>query len=227
MSATVQEIVNEVQEVVGEVPGPGTQAYGEDGIRNNVIRMFNMFFKKAYWPQFLTWDRLALDGTNGIVTIDAFLNVRDFEDFLSVNPDGKDASLPRLPFRTNPYVFNSGTSVRYWTSLKTTHANYLGRRLLFYPLTSTGFVNVQSRVYPVVAPAFTWGDDDVMDLDKDMLVAAGAYLSLSGDDLNAAAANVQKEMMESRYKIIRGNIADMPIATGPRNNIPTDWYYAP
>lgn len=225
MSASIREIVDDALEVIGEVSGAGTQTYSEDRMMGDTIRAFNLLFKKYYWDQYRQWFQLTLDGTTGVITTDAFNNVRDFEDFYSVHPDGKQAPLPVLSKRINPFTL-TGTDIRYWASLPATHAQYLTRRLQFWPKTAIGKVNVLARVYPK-ANGVLWDWEDIISLDKDMLVAGVAYMTLSADDLNAGAADAQKQMMEMRFKDIKASLSDKPIAVNDQTAIPTSWFISP
>lgn len=224
MSATIREIVDDALTVVGEVSGAGTQTYSEDRMFSDTVRAFNLLFKKYSWEQYRQWFQLTLDGTTGVITTDAFANVRDFEDFYSVHPDGQQNPLPILPRRLNPFTLTGGNTLQYWGSLPATDAKYPLRRLQFWPKTSVGLINVLARVYPI-ATGEDWDWEDVMYLDKDMMVNGVAYMTLSSDDLNASAADAQRQMMEMRYKDIIAALADKPIAiNGSGANIPTQWF---
>lgn len=223
MSATIREIVDDALTVIGEIAGPGVEVYSEDRMFADAIRAFDLLFKKTYWPQFVQWDRLQLDGVLGIVNSDAFLNVRDFEDFYSVHIDGQVTPLPVLPKTINPYTI-TGTGLRYWTSLASTDENFDRRRLQFWPKSATGYVNVCSRVYPI-ANDEEWDWNDIMYLDKNMLVAGVAYMTFSGDDLNSGAADTQRQLMEMRYRDIKASMADHPIMiSGASSPIPDQWF---
>lgn len=227
MSATIREIVDDALTVVGEVSGAGTQVYSEDRMFDDTIRAFNLLFKKYHWEQFRQWFQLPLDGVLGIITTDAFVNVRDFEDFYSVHPDGQQNPLPVLPKRLNPYTLTGGTTLQYWGSLPITDGNYVNRRLQFWPKTATGIINVLARVYPIANDA-KWAWDSPIYLDKDMMVNGVAYMTLSSDDLNASAADAQRQMMEMRFKDIMSSLADKPIAVnGSSGVIPNQWFTPP
>lgn len=223
MSATIREIVDDALTVVGEVSGAGTQSYSEDRMFADTIRAFNLLFKKYSWEQYREWFQLPLDGVLGIVTTDAFTNVRDFEDFHSVHPDGYQRPLPVLPKRLNPYTI-TGNTLQYWGSLPTTDTNYKLRRLQFWPKTAVGTVNILARVYPI-ATGEVWNWDDTMYLDKDMLVNGVAFMTLSSDDINASASDAQRQMMEMRFKDIINELGDKPISVdGSFPAVPNQWF---
>lgn len=229
MPATIREIVDDALEFVGEVAGVGTQQFAEDRMFNDAVRAFNMLFKKYDWHQFRTWFRLSLDGVLGQVTTDDLWPVRDFEDFVAVYRDGETCPVPVLPKQTNPFMLK-GALVRYWTSLHSTNANYVKRKLLFYPVASIGFVNILAKIYPLVPvdPAIVpqWDWNDTMDLDRDMLVYATAFITLVGDDLNASAADMAKTLMEGRFSDITAKLGSHAIPLTGASPIPNQWFMA-
>lgn len=225
MSATIADIVSDAQGIIGEVAGVGVQQFTEDTLFDHVVRGFNMMFKKYPWDQYCQWFRVELDGVTGVINTDAFEQVRDFEDFLKVARDADDRPIPKLQGSTNPYAITStGASVQRWTSLPITHANYAKRRLQFYPLAATGFVNVRAKVYPLVPPAIGFDWTDVLYLDRDLLAYAGAFMTLVGDALNASAAETVKQFMDDKYNDITGALASQPIAVGSRGRVPDEWF---
>lgn len=228
MPATISTIIGDAQTIIGEVAGVGVQQYGEDRVFRDVIRGFNLLFKKYAWPHYIKWYRIELDGTLGIANADTFEQMGDFEDFLGVYRDAEDIPLPTLSHTTNPYAFSStGTRVTHWTSLHVTDANYTDRRLQFYPKTSEGFLNVCTRLYPLVPPATDFDAEDILHLDRDLLAYAAAFMTLVGDDLNPGAAETVKQFMDMRYKDIINAMGGhrIPIRTGSR--IPQEYFTRP
>jgi hypothetical protein len=224
VSATIREIVNEALTVVGEVSGPGVQVYEDDRMKQDAIRAFNMMFKKYNWHQYLKWFTVTLDGVTGKITTDTFGEVLDFEDFVSVHRDKESGRLPIAPTRLNPATLATGSTVAYWTSLNATDPQYAKRKLLFYPLTAIGKINVLAKVYPLGfgKVQFDWGD--TFYLDKDMLVYATAFMTLSGDDLNAGAADVIRNLMEMKYRDITASLGSHSIPVSGDVNIPFYWH---
>ena len=224
MSASIREIVDAALTVVGEVSGPGVQMYEDDRMMEDAVRAFNMMFKKYPWQQYLQWFRVQMNGTTGRTVEQPFAQVKDFEDFIAVHYDGSAQRLPIAPTRMNPFALGvSGGRVMFWTSLNATDPDYVKRKLLFYPATSTGFINVLARIYPLIPPKIQFAWDDVFHLDKDMLVYATAFMTLSGDDLNAGAADVIRNMMEMKYKDITAALGGHPIPVRGDASIPYYW----
>jgi hypothetical protein len=229
VSATIREIVDAALTVVGEVSGPGVQMYEEDRMKQDAVRAFNMMFKKYNWDQYLGWFTITLDGSTGKATTDAFLQVKDFEDFISAFAAGSNAPIPFKPKKENPFsMVSTGTNVCAWGSLNASDIRYKSRKLQFYPITAVGQVNVLAKVYPLVPPATEFDWEQEFFLDKDLLVYATAYMTLSGDDLNASSADVIRNLMEMKYKDVIASLSKHPISVvGESGRIPHYWQEYP
>ena len=226
MSASIREIVNAALTVVGEVSGPGVQQYEDDRMKDDAVRAFNMMFKKYNWHQYLKWFLVTLDGVTGKIVEAPFKRVMDFEDFVAVYLDKTSRPLPIAPAKMNPFTLTSGSgsSPMYWTSMNATEADYETRKILVYPAGSSWKLNIVAKVYPLSPSAdqFDWAD--VFYLDKDMLVYATAFMTLSGDDLNAGAADVVKNLMEMKYKDVTASLGSHPIPVRGDSSIPFYWH---
>jgi hypothetical protein len=258
VSASIREIVDAALTVVGEVTGPGVQLYGEDGMKQDAVRAFNMMFKKYPWQQYLKWFTITLDGVSGLVDgAGPFEQVKDFEDFIAVHMDKDPCRLPIASTRVNPSTLiyagtsttpstptgptppppggipttpgtgttytGGGVRVQCWTSLNASDSAYAKKKLQFYPLTAKGPVNVLAKVYPLIPPAIDFDWDQIFYLDKDMLVYATAFMTLSGDDLNASAADVARNLMEMKYKDVMHALASHGIPVEGYSGIPMQW----
>jgi len=222
MGVTIRQVVDDALTVVGEVAGAGVQAFSEDILFNNCIRGFDLLFKKYPWDQYTDWFSLTLDGVTGKITTTPFANVRDPEDIISVRMDKSINPLPVLGQRQNPFNI-TGTTPRFWKTLVATDADYETKRFKIYPVTATGTINVQARIYPK-ATGVDWDWEDVMYLDKLMLVAATAYQALTSDETNPQAAEAQRLMMEARFSDIKALLADHPISSSSQPDIPDQWF---
>jgi hypothetical protein len=226
--ATIRQIVTAAQTVVGEIAGPGVQLYAEDRQLQDCIRAFNLTFKKRFWEVYTKWVQVTLDGTTGVITTDTLKNVRDVEDFARIMRDGERNPIPLLPSALNPYTIPSGSRPLYWGMLHVDDADFLTKRIKFYPADATGSVNIQARFYPkdqMDADAVSeWDWEDTMYFDMDLLVYGTAFFTLSHDDINATAADVARSMMEARYRDITTGLASHPIATNASESYPTQWW---
>ena len=223
MSATIREVVTDAQYIVGEISGAGTQAFSEDRQMQDAIRAFNMLFKKYYWEQYLLWHEVVLDETTGKITTDAFGAVADFEDFVAVHRENEKQPIGVMPKRLNPFTM-TGTRVLYFTSLHVSDTDYNGKKLQFYPKLAVANLQILARTYPFDPSTTEWDWDDTMHLDRDMLAAGTAYMTLVGDDLNASAADLAKSQMEGRFKDIMAALAKHPQGGGSGADIPSQYY---
>lgn len=230
MSATIGEIIDLALTVVGEVTGPGVQTYEEDRMRDDASRAFDMMFKKYDWHQYLKWFTVTLNGTT--VTSDGmaaktveslFAKVRDFEDFVAIHRDQESNRLPIAPTRMNPATLGTVSArALYWTSMNALETDYETKKLIFYPSTATGTLQVLAKVHPK-AVGENFVDADRVYLDRDMLVYATAFMTLSGDDLNAQAASVVQGLMEMKYRDVIAALAKHPIPIRGDHHIPNTW----
>jgi hypothetical protein len=220
MPATIREIVDEALELIGEVAGVGTQQFSEDRMFHETIRGFNMLFKKRFWEQYCKWYTVVLDSTTGIITTDAFEQIRDFEDFQVVCIEQTNTPLPVLTGKINPRTL-TGTKALCFTSLHVTHASYAKRKLQFYPVTATSTLDIRAREYPIIPPALQWDWEDTMYMDRDILMQSTAFMTLSGE--NADAAQIVRAMMDDKYSDIRAAIAQHPMRVSGSARVPTTW----
>lgn len=224
VSATIRQIVDDALTIVGEVTGAGTQQYSDDRMYADTIRGFNMMFKKYTWQQYMSWITVTLDGVLGIPTTNAFGQVKDFEDFVAVCRAGESTPLPIMRAGANPNSLGlTGTLVMFWTSLNATNVNYAQRKLQFYPKASIGNIDVSAKIYPLLPSQTQFDWADVFYLDRDLLAYATAYMTLAGDDLNAGAADVVRNLMEMRYKDVISALAKHPIPLRASASIPSSW----
>lgn len=226
MSATIRQIVNEALTVVGEVTGPGVQMYEDDRMKDDAVRAFNMMFKKYSWHQYLKWFQVTLDGITGRIVETPFDRVMDFEDFVAVYRDKESRPLPIAPAKMNPFnlTTGSGTIAMFWTSMNATEPDYPRKKLQFYPAGASGKLNIVAKVYPLAPQAIQFDWQDVFYLDKDMLVYATAFMTLSGDDLNAGAADVVKNLMEMKYRDVTAALGSHAIPVRGDSSIPLYWH---
>lgn len=217
--ATARQIISEVQRLVGEAAGAGVQIHAEDGMLETLNRVARLAFTRFSWDQFINWQELELDGSTGLVTNEhAFDDVKGLEDFLCIYREGEEIPIPKLARTSNPFNL-TGTRVQCWTELVYSHANYQGKRLQFWPRTATTTLQVCTRLDPT---PFNFNDETYM--DRDVLVAGTAWLTLLGDDLNPAAAEGHKQFMDERFSTIIKALALQPTTTAGRPPVPNDWF---
>src|SRR5215472_4130670 len=116
---TNQDVIQEVQTVIGEVAGPGVQIYSEDQAYAALHRSVDIIFIKRPWEHYLRWGQYTLDGVNGKITDpDPFGDVvsPDLSDFIYVGRSDETRPMPLLNNRINPLTIGGGT-VAIWGSL--------------------------------------------------------------------------------------------------------------
>lgn len=229
MTATIRNIVDDAQEIVGEVTGPGVQMYSDDRCFSDCIRGLNMLFKKYNWRHYCNWVQLTLDGSTGTAVTDDLLNVLDFEDIIAVRRDGSRTNLSMRPRHISPFQSNmlSGNGIIYWDALNVSNPLYNKKKIYLLPKTATGKINVYAKFYPVQNDAWDW--QDTIYLDRDLLAYSTAYTTLAGDDLNAAAADMCKNMMEMKYKDIMSQLSshDINFSDSQYGGVPDQWVSYP
>lgn len=217
------DIVTKAQELVGEVAGPGVQAFSEARMLNDAIRAFNMLFTKYNWEGYMEWSSHELNGSTGLFSSANFSRIRDFSDFRSIHRHGEPNQLSILPAHFNPYTMGHGSRPIFWTSLPVSHADYTTKRLQFYPFEATGFIDIHARIYPETPLTM----ESIVHLDEDLLVYATAFMGLALDDLNASGTEICKGFMDMRYKDILSALASHPVSTSSHAEPLSNWTQVP
>jgi hypothetical protein len=222
MSATLGDILSDAQGLIGEVAGIGVQTYGEGTMLAHAIRAFNLLHSKYQWDEYLSWMQVTLDGTTGRISANnTFDYVKDFGDFLVVQPHGSSWEVPVLAKRENPFCF-AGSRIARYGSVPASDTAFITKRLQFYPLTTTDTLDILCRVHPVkITDIMT--EDTVIHLDRDLVVYGAAFQALAFDDTNANAQSVVQNMLEVRFTDLTGNRAMKPISISGGSGIPTQW----
>jgi hypothetical protein len=218
MGVTVEEVVADVIEAIGEVTGSGVQVYSEDRILKETIRTFDFIFIKYPWEAYKKWLTLELDGTTGVADDDLGVTIRGLHDVLAVYREGSANQMPMLPEHDNPYLI-TGTQPRYFTALASDHAQAEARLLQFWPLTAEGNVHVKFRLYPTVFLPST-----VLFVDRTLLVEGTAWSVLADEGLNSESTAKHRELFDMRFADIMKSISNHPhpgAVTG--GNIPVEW----
>lgn len=223
---TFRQIIEDAQEVLGEVSGPGVQTFGEDILFGDAKRAFELLFTRYPWPEYLKWHEVILDGVNGLITTNAFVSVRSFGDFISIHRSGERSKLPVLPSTINPFTL-TGSRVRYFTSLHASDANFTGKRLQFWPKAATGTLNIQVRQHPIVPPATQFTLDDVVYIDLLLMVYATVFMNASWSGVGPEAAQTAQDLLDARYKDLMRSMSDQPTGYAQEDPRYMDWQVAP
>ena len=222
MTQTFAQLTQRVIHAVGEVPGTSVQTYSEPRVMEALTQVFDVVFRKFWWPQYMRWFELTLDGTLGIVTDNSFgTSVVDIRDIKAVIPEDNEKGIPQLPDQANPFNL-SGTTPLYYESLDTASSYYATRLLQFWPKTATGGVKIHARLKPTVV------DSLVNYLDDNLIVFGATWVILEAEDINPNAAKLAQRMFNESFVDIMKQFADQPIenpVTGyPSSRYLSEWW---
>lgn len=198
-------VVQNTIKKIGEVSGTSVQTYSEPRVQTDVKSIFELAFRKLWWPQYMQWFEVALDGTLGVVTGD-LTTIRRVEDIRAIFPERSDKPLPMMPKGRNPFNL-SGTTVRFWESILagSTSPNYTTKKVQFWPKAATGNLKIHARIFPTIV------DATILYIDNDALVNGAAWSILEAEDINPNAAATCRELFEEHFVTIKKAWADQPI----------------
>ena len=208
MGTLLSSLRDDVIAYIGEVEGTSVQTYSEGRVDAALKHIFKNLHQKIWWPQYMQWFTLALDGTLGITT-DATFGADGYvqhpKDIRVIIPDGRNKSIPLLPKGANPFNL-SGTTPKYWESLPASSEYYASRRFQIWPKTSTGNVIVHARVRPAVITSSTQNE-----LDDNLLIFGAAWMILEQEDINPNSAALAERMFTETYADIMKTLSNQPI----------------
>jgi hypothetical protein len=206
MALTFNQLTQRVIASVGEVEGTSVQTYSEPRVLEALEEIFEVIFRKFWWPQYMSWfGPLTLDGTLGIVTDTTFGgSVRDIRDVKTIIPANADRGIPYLPDSRNPFNI-TGTTPRYYEELDAANAYRATRLLQFWPKTATGNVYIQARKFPtIVGTTLSY-------LDNNLMIFGASWLILEQEDINPNAAALQERMFNETFADLMKHHSDIPI----------------
>jgi len=184
------------------VSGTGTQIYAEDVIGEMIQHKFDVLFDEAFWPQFLNWYTLTLDGTNGQSTTDLTSYIKRFEDIRVIYKEDTNTPLTVLSgTTTNPFELTGTSPLMYEADSEVDKVFHV------WPKASTGNVIVQARTRP---DAFT--GEDTVNFDEQALILGACYDYAEDDGTNPNATQKFQGLFETRVKQLRHNLDRTPIA---------------
>lgn len=214
---TFTQLMGDVVSAIGEVSGTSVQTYAEPRVRVALNQIFELVFRKVWWPQYMQMYQLTLDGTLGVVTTNELFAVKEFRDFRSITIAGQNRPLTILPQNFNPYTL-TGTKPVYFSSLNVTDTNYLNRKLQIWPKTATGDLVINARLFPTISEATT-----ILYIDDNILVNGAAWMILEDEDINLNAAQNRKELFDEFFSAAVKALADHPMEN-PYGAVPNSDY---
>jgi predicted nuclease of predicted toxin-antitoxin system len=202
------------------VAGTGVQTYAEDRIAEMIQHKFDVLFDEAFWPQYLSWARLTLDGTLGLVTTDLTALVKRYEDIRVIFPENSNTPLTIISgLTTNPYEL-SGTTPIHYEALGPTSTYKNSRVFSVWPKAATGDIIIQYRTKPD-----TFVSTDEIDFDDQALILGTVFDYLEDDGTNPNASQKFQLLFEARVKQLKNIYNSTPISLDPVTSTPNTFTF--
>ena len=218
--STLTELITRTADRLSMVAGTGVQIYAEDRIAEMIQHKFDVLFKEEFWPQFLTWEILTLDGTLGIVTKDLTDLLKDFTDIRVIFPESSSIALTKMAaLATNPFEL-SGTTPIHYESLGPVDVNKIAKVFQIWPKTSTGNIIIQYKTKPAIFTA-----EGVIDFDDQALILGATYDYLEDDGTNPNASQKFQSLFEARVMQLKNELNSGPISLDPLTTQPNTFEF--
>lgn len=217
MPTLVKDIVGDVITLLSQVPGVATQLYASDRIRMHVQDAWLMEIQEMWWPDYMFYQSIPLDGTTGALTQDlkgSISYVDDYGDIASVYVGGRNRKLREFPQSLNPFSLNTGGQVWYMQPDYTVPH----RPFKVYPPDSSGSVIVWARQRNDIP----FSDNDKLYLDQLLLKYDACWMYCVDDGTVPAQVNKFQLLASNRRRMMKANFAQQPLELDPR--FPTDMY---
>ena len=218
--STLSQLIVRVADRLSMVAGTGVQTYAEDRIAEMIQHKFDVLFDEAFWPQFLSWDKITLDGTLGLVTTDLTEVIKRFEDIRVIFPENSNTPLTIISgLTTNPYELSGSTPVHY-EALGPTSTYKTTRVFSIWPKASTGDIILQYRTKPD-----TFVSTDEIDFDDQALILGAVFDYLEDDGTNTNATQKFQLLFEARVKQLKNTYNSTPISLDPVTSTPNTFTF--
>lgn len=217
MPVTVANIVDGVITELSQVPGVSTQIYATPRITKYVEDAFDLCFQRKWWDAYTSFWTGTLDGTTGHLTADIVpttpknsLPISSHTNIRNCFPAGTTRRIKQLPPNTNPSVYggSSGSEPIY----RATDYTFENRPIKFYPLNATGDIDIEVRQEPL----HPFGSNDVLYLDRMMLVLGACYMYAADDGTNPGQINKFQSLFLKRLSDMVAAENDTPLQLDPR-----------
>jgi|SRR5215831_12733647 len=211
MPVLVSDIVSRCINELSQVPGIGTQIYSAGRLQQFVENAWSMEINEMWWPNYMYYQQVALDGTTGALIDDLkgpISYIDDYSDIAAVYAGTRSRKLREFPQSLNPYVMKTAQNAWYLMPDYTVPH----RPFKVYPLTSTGNVVVWARQHHNTPFSMT----DKLLLD-DLLLLYDACWMYAVDD-GTVPAQVQKYQMlaQKRRQQLKSAFAQNALELDPR-----------
>lgn len=204
-------LISSVERKLSQSAGVAVQKYAQPRIADMIQESFDTLFILHFWPQFMKWETITLDGTTGTPVADP--SVWRFEDFRAMFVTGTNHRLRQTPMSVNPNLLIQGDTPLYVEG-------QTGNRVLqFWPKTATRTIEAHGRVKP--------DDFDLnsnVDFDRVLLTAHAAWKYSVDDGHNPGQAEKFKQEFNTHLQLLEASLQQLPYELDPRLiNVPTTW----
>jgi hypothetical protein len=205
------DIARDVITELSQVPGLATQIYASGRILQFVQDAYSFEIVDQWWPDYMHYFNVAVDGTTGMLTQDLkgpISTINRYEDIAAVWPEWDNRRLRALPTGINPHTLVGKYQMMYMGPDATVEA----RPMKVWPRESVGNIIIWARQHseiPMSVASKIWLDRLLMTYD-----AAWMYCVDDG----TVPAQVQKYQMlaaKRRQQLLAMN-AQQPIELDPR-----------
>ena len=218
--STLSQLIVRTADRLSMVAGTGVQTYAEDRIAEMIQHKFDVLFDEVFWPQFLSWNKLTLDGTLGLVTTDLTELIKRYEDIRVIFPENSNTPLTIISgLTTNPYEL-SGTAPIHYEALGPTSTYSTSRVFNVWPKASTGDIIIQYRTKPD-----TFVSTDEINFDDQALILGTVFDYLEDDGTNPNASQKFQLMFEARIKQLKNIYNSEPISLDPVTSTPNTFTF--
>lgn len=204
---TRDQLTQGVLETIGLVSGIGVQTYTEPKINKSIQQTFDMLFRKHDWKHMCHWVTYTLDGSTGKITGNISSYLTQWQHAREFYVGDTEIRIP-MPVRKE-HLHVSGSQPLFVVPLPWDDADALNKAFKFYPITSTGDVDIYIKKKPA-----DFGANATVPLPSDLMEYGTAWQLLAGDGINPDAADRAKLMFEVVYKDYVSELTQ-PIGHGP------------
>lgn len=213
---TLAEIIVRAERELNQSAGLSVQVYAQDTLKQKILDAFVVFFDDltVTWKRFVGSTTYTLDGTTGHVTSNAVQDTyRQYDHITSVFPATSTYPLTSAPQNQNNTLISGDTP------LYIQHGSTDVLKVL--PITATGQIVVNGKQFPA---GFPYNPGDTVPFDALALAYYAAWEYAVDDGTNAAGAEKLRAKFENRYRQLKLNQSQEPIAlNGRAREIPTGW----
>lgn len=207
-------------DLLREVPGVAVQVYAEPRLEKLSQTVFDLIFRKHWFPSHCEWQTVTLDGTTGKPTSN--LTVDSFHDIKVLYPQNSDRPLPLLPHTMNPDNI-AGTSARFVAPLRQPESGGTTKLFRILPITCTDSITFYARYHP--GDQSDTPNNAVFYIDKEIIALGVTYISLEQDGTNPGATELYQNMFNDALKTYDHAYDSPGIPLGNINETyPTQWY---